>query len=52
MTTAEMTLITAGELSRRTGVSIEALRDYTDRGRRTPCGPTPRSSPPLDPHPG
>lgn len=32
MTTAEMTLMTVGELSRRTGVSIKALREYTDWG--------------------
>lgn len=33
MTVAEVTrLMTVGELSRRTGVSIKALRDYTDWG--------------------
>jgi len=32
MTAEVTTLMTVGELSRRTGVSIKALRDYTDWG--------------------
>lgn len=32
MTTAEVTLMTVGQLSRWTGVSIKSLREYTDWG--------------------